>query len=281
MRVPVLVTHGWQDYNVKQSEGLDFYQALTNVPFKLLYMWQGPHGVPSTQDYDTLLSRFFDHTLRGVDNGIETEPPVHTVGRTGTTAAAAPRIESAWPPPGTRDLALELGRSAGAGVLAPTTGGDPSTYTDTGTSGEERDLKEGLSAEDGWLYYVSAPLAAPMRIAGSPELEADIGDSADHGQLSPSLVDVAPDGSATVVSRGHLNLQYRGGLAQAVPVPAGQEVRARVRLAPQDQTIPAGHRLGLIFESSNTVWAVPDEPAGYQITVHHGSSRLVLPVVGG
>src|SRR3954470_4635616 len=42
VRVPVLVTHGWQDYNVKQSEGLDFYEALgPSVPFKKLFMFQG------------------------------------------------------------------------------------------------------------------------------------------------------------------------------------------------------------------------------------------------
>src|SRR3954465_3265094 len=72
VRVPVLVTHGWQDYNVKQSEGLDFYMALgRKVPFKVLYMWQGPHGVPGTQDYKDLLARFFDRTLKGVRNGLE------------------------------------------------------------------------------------------------------------------------------------------------------------------------------------------------------------------
>src|SRR3954466_1258105 len=74
VRVPVLVTHGWQDYNVKQSEGLDFYEALgPKVPFKVLYMWQGPHGLPGSSDkvYPALLERFFAHTLKGVDNGIE------------------------------------------------------------------------------------------------------------------------------------------------------------------------------------------------------------------
>src|SRR3954466_4645107 len=74
VRVPVLVTHGWQDYNVKQSEGLDFYEALgPRVPFKILYMWQGPHGTPGSSDkvYPALLERFFAHTLKGVDNGIE------------------------------------------------------------------------------------------------------------------------------------------------------------------------------------------------------------------
>src|SRR3954452_3215745 len=109
VRVPVLVTHGWQDYNVKQSEGLDFYEALgPKVPFKVLYMWQGPHGTPSTADYKALLERFFAHTLKGVDNAVETEPAVPTVGRSGTTADKAPRLEAAWPPVGTRGVALPL-----------------------------------------------------------------------------------------------------------------------------------------------------------------------------
>jgi predicted acyl esterase len=118
-----------------------------------------------------------------------------------------------------------------------------------------------------------------VRLAGSPVLELDLTDSADRGQLAPTLVDVAPDGSATPISRGFLNLQYRAGLDKAVPVPAAKPVRARVRLAPQDQTVAAGHRIGLIVESSNTGWAVPEQP-GYDITVRHGSSRLVVPVVG-
>ncbi|MDX6666212.1 MAG: X-Pro dipeptidyl-peptidase, partial [Solirubrobacteraceae bacterium] len=178
----------------------------------------------------------------------------------------------------THDVELALGRDAGAGVLAPGAGGPPSSLTDTGTASEERALKEGLASEDGWLFYASAPLAKDMRIAGSPVLDADIVDSTDHGQLSPTLVDVAPDGTATVISRGHMNLQYRGGLDKAVPVAAGVATRARVRLAPQDQTVVAGHRIGLIFATSNTVWALPDTPGGATIAVQHGLSKLVLPV---
>ena len=280
VRVPVLVTHGWQDYNVKQSEGLDFYNSLPNRLLKILYMWQGPHGVPGTDDYDDLLARFFDYTLKGVKNGLESEPRVHTVGRTGTTADDAPKLEAAWPPAGTSTLALRLGRTDAGGILAPSAGGDPASYTDSGTGSEERALAEGVDSEDGWLYYATEPLAAPMRIAGSAILSLSFFDSADHGQISPTLVDVAPDGSTVAIARGHLNLLYRNGLAHWEAVPAGELVRARVRFAPQDQTVPAGHRLGLILESSNVIWALPDEPAGYDITVRHGASVLKLPVVG-
>src|SRR5947209_2731455 len=259
------------------------YDALgPSVPFKILYMWQGPHGIPDAQtypDYQPLLDRFFAHTLKGIDNGIEREPPVHTMGRTGSTVDARPRVETAWPPPGTRGLALSLGRTSAGGVLSAGAGGDPVTYTDMGTGSEERAIEEGVTQEDGWVFYETAPVTAPVRLAGSAVLEADITDSADHGQLSPTLVDVGPDGTVVPISRGHLDLQYRSGLAKAIAVPAGQPVRVRVRLSPQDQTVAAGHRIGLIVESSNVVWALPDDP-GYSITLRSGTSRLVLPVVG-
>lgn len=280
VRVPVLVTHGWQDYNVKQSEGLDFYMALTHVPFKILYMWQGPHGIPSTKDYDTLLTRFFARTLKGVRNGVDREPPVHTVGRTGTTADAAPRIEKAWPPAGTRSVTLELGRGPSGGVLAPRAGGDTATLADHGTNTEERALQEGVTSEDGWLFYETAPLKSAVRMAGSAYLDPTITDDSDHGQLSPTLVDVAPDGSAVPISRGHLNLQYRNGLEVAEHMPTGTPLSVRVRLSPQDQTVPAGHRIGVIVSGSNVVWAVPDLP-GFTLGVLSGASKLVLPVVGG
>src|SRR3954452_9176805 len=119
-----------------------------------------------------------------------------------------------------------------------------------------------------------------MHLAGSAILDLDLSDSANHGQVSPTLVDVAPDGSAVPIARGHLNLQYRHGVATAEHVPTGTPEHVRARLSPQDQTIPTGHRIGLIVATSNVVWALPDQPSGYSLTVHSAASRLILPVVG-
>ena len=44
---------------------------------------------------------------------------------------------------------------------------------------------------------------------------------------------------------------------------------------PQDQTFEAGHRIGVILQGSNTVWAIPDDPgATYTVT----RSALELPL---
>ena len=52
-------------------------------------------------------------------------------------------------------------------------------------------------------------------------------------------------------------------------------VSATVTFSPQDHTVAKGHRIGLILAGSNTVWAVPDTPAGTTTTVRCGT--LALP----
>jgi predicted acyl esterase len=118
-----------------------------------------------------------------------------------------------------------------------------------------------------------------MRIAGTPRLQLSVTASADHGHVTPTLFDVAPDGTATAITRGFLNLRYRRSLSREEPMPAGTRVSATVQFSPQDHTVRAGHRLVLVVAGSNVAWAVPDTPAGTRLTVHHGSgSALVLPV---
>lgn len=284
-RVPALVVHGWQDYNVWQREGIDLFEALPvddpataaveGVPFKKLYMFQGPHASPSGTEFKPLLAKFFDRTLLGVDSGVEALPAVLSQTRD-DRAGGAFLASPTWPPPGAADRRLSLARSGGGGALAdaPATG-EVGRFTDSGLVSEEAALAA-PEAEQGWQWYTSAPVATDTRIAGTPRLRVTLTAGADHGHLTPVLVDVAPDGGRTVISRGFLDLRYRGGLERAVPVPVGTPVTATVRLAPQDHTLRAGHRLGLLVSGSDAAWAISDAP-GATITLL-GGSELLLPV---
>jgi predicted acyl esterase len=130
-------------------------------------------------------------------------------------------------------------------------------------------------AEASWLFSTGEPLAANTRMTGSARLRLTLTVDRDHAHLTPLLVDVAPDGTTKTVSRGFLNLQYLGGLARAEPIPPGEPIKATVTFKPQDQTFEAGHRIGVILQGSNTVWAVPDDPgANYTVT----RSALELPL---
>jgi len=309
-RVPVLLAHGWQDYNVKQQEATELFRALPvddpataqaeGVPFKLMYLTQGAHsGGTSGDRWARLLDRFLEHTLKGVENGIEAEGPVITQGRTGATAGEF-RTEVDYPLPATRPTTLWLrpgfdGDELPGVVFPPQLPGlgeggalsskpnkhdaDPtSAYLEAGASTEELPARTGL-------YHLSLPLAADTRMLGSAVLDAWVQPSAATMHLTPVLVDVAPDGSYRTIERGFLHLDYRDGLERAEPAP-GQWQRATVTLLPQDYTIAAGHRIGLFVQSSNTVWAVPGSPgtvavANGKIRALTTGSRLTLPTIDG
>lgn len=285
-RAAVLLAHGWQDYNVKQEEATELYRAIPEddpatvqvegVPFKLMYLTQGAHsGGTSGERWQGLLDRFLAHTLKGVHNGVRTEGPVITQGST-STGPAGFRDEADYPLPGTDPTALwlssgTLGRKPVAGSVA--------SYLDLATSTEETGLGGGLD-------YRSAPLAGDTRIVGSPVLDAVVRMERPVMHLTPVLVDIAPDGSTRTIARGFLHVDYRDGLDAARPAP-GEWVRASVRLLPQDYTVAAGHRIGVLVRSSNVVWAVPGDPGRVDLAegkvagVSVQGSRLILPTIGG
>jgi len=61
-RVPALVTHGWQDYNVKQEEGVELFKALPASSLRKLFMFQGAHGSPPDAVFLPVLDAFFERT---------------------------------------------------------------------------------------------------------------------------------------------------------------------------------------------------------------------------
>ncbi|MGH3454954.1 MAG: CocE/NonD family hydrolase C-terminal non-catalytic domain-containing protein, partial [Nocardioidaceae bacterium] len=319
MRAAVLLAHGWQDYNVKQQEGTALFDAIPvddpttagseGVPFKRMYLTQGTHSGATKGDlWQPLLDDFLAHTLYGAANGVQNGPTVLTQGRSSDGADAGFRAEANYPLPTTHTSTLWLRRTFDTeeipGVTLPppgtgetgvlsrkpnrTTTDNVFTFVDTGTQTEEVTTRDPLN-EPGHgyysLYYKSLPLARDARLVGSAVLDGYVRAQNAGQHVTPILVDVAPDGTMQTVERGFLNLDYRAGLESARPAP-GQWVRAAVEYLPQDYTFRAGHRVGLLVQGSNTVWAVPGTPGVVNIAngqvpdVTPVGTRLTLPTIG-
>ena len=294
-----LVVHGWQDYNVKQDEGVSLYEALPvddpetqdtveGVPHKMLIMSQSSHsGLPGS--FLPLQDRFFERYLKGTSNGIEDEPPVRTLGRTSAGAAGEYTPEPAWPPPGTETVPLYLGRTfdcvpdvpcagvAGStgeyGWLAttPQSTGTGWAHLTPGAVSEEATLRDPTNRE------MARPNGQPVRGHGyvslfqeSPPLARDVriaGRAVLDAWVNPfnASQHLTPL-LVEVLPDGTLNLVERGFLnldyrnGLDQAQPATGWQRARVTFLPQDYTFKAGNRIGLMLQGSNSVWAVPGNP---------------------
>ena len=281
-RAAALIAHGWQDYNVKQEEGVDLFEALrrsaTRAPLVRLFAYQAPHDAPSGERWERLLDSFLDRYLRRRATGVERTPAVVTEGRTVTDGGAyeSTGFRTAASAGGGRPLRLYLRRTfdqdipgvtvpnpgtGETGVLARKPNREPvdNIFTWIGApTSEELGNRDPLN-EPGHGYYSlffgTEPMERPTRILGSPVLDGWFRTEG-GAHLSPVLVDVAPNGSMTTIARGFLNMDYREGLEEARPAPR-RWVPASVEFLPQDVTVSEGHRIGLLVQSSNTVWALP------------------------
>ena len=98
------------------------------------------------------------------------------------------------------------------------------------------------------------------------------------GLLQARLCDVYPDGSATQISYGLLNLVHRDGLDQPRPLQPGEWTEIRFVLNDIAQRVPAGHRLRLAVSTQAWPLAWP-APQIMTLDLQADVSRLELPTL--
>ncbi|ASO21861.1 hypothetical protein FHR81_003511 [Actinoalloteichus hoggarensis] len=140
------------------------------------------------------------------------------------------------------------------------------------------DLPYDQREEDGGsLVFDSDVLQEACEILGAPVAELDVTATRPVAMIAARLSDVAPDGSATRVTYGLLNLTHRDGHDEPTPLEPGRRYRVSISLNGVAQSFPPGHRIRLSLSTS--YWPLawpPPEPA--LLRLHTGSSGLLLPV---
>lgn len=149
-----------------------------------------------------------------------------------------------------------------------------------------------VEARDDVLVYTSAPLAAPVDVAGSIPVTLFVSSDAPDTDVTVKLVDVHPDGRAMNLDDAILRLRYREGFGEPVAMREGEVYEVAVGPLATAHVFAAGHRLRLEVSSSNfprydrnlnTGGDNVTETAGRVANnaIHHGPAwpaRIVLPV---
>ena len=294
IKVPVYAIGGWSDgYSntiPRMMEHLDVPRRGVVGPWAHIYPQDGSPGpaIGFLQD----ATRWWDRWLKGVENGIDDEP----VYRVWMQDSVPPQsnyanrpgrwiAETAWPSPDVDmrrfhlnveglgsdagdDHALALASPASTGV----DGGEWSGFAMQGELAVDQRRDDGCS-----LCFDSDPLATATEILGAPVVELDIAADRPVAQLCVRLNDLAPDGAATRVTYGVLNLTHRESHEFPEALEPGKRYRVRVQLNDIAHAFPVGHRTRIAVSSAYwpCIWPTP-EPV--TLTLHTGTSILDLPV---
>ena len=298
VQVPVYAVSGWADGYCRSVFRL---MESLSVPRKgLVGPWahKYPHiGVPGPAiGFLQEELRWWDHWLKGYDTGIMDEPMLRLYrqdsARPATWYAAregAWIAEPAWPSPNVTRTRYALGADGSLGAEAPPAGAlahaTPAgvgmmagKWCSYGAPGDQPGDQSGEDARS--LVFETPPLEAPLDIAGDPELELELSVDRPVAQVAARLVDVWPDGAATRVSFGVLNLTHRDGHDAPAPLEPGRVYRVTVPMKHVAQRFAAGHRVRLALSTVYfpLIWPAP-EPV--TLTLHSAGSALVLPLRPG
>jgi putative CocE/NonD family hydrolase len=266
-------------------------------------------------DWFDIQLRWYDHWLKGVDNGITDMPPIqyYLMGKNEWRSAQQ------WPLKNTRYTKLYLGGNGransrlGDGRLSfeppqtdavdefvynpatpvPSLGGHTCcTGTDTEAGGYDQ---SDIEMRNDVLVYTTAALEQGIEVTGPLEVVLQVSSSAVDTDFTAKLVDVYPDGRAFNVQEGALRMRYREGLDRQMLMEPGEVYEARLDLHVSSNYFAEGHRIRLEVSSSNfprwqrntnTGRNIYDETEWQVATnrVHHAKDKpsyMVLPVIPG
>ncbi|MGM0577653.1 MAG: CocE/NonD family hydrolase [Myxococcota bacterium] len=296
IRCPVFAVSGWADgYSnsvFRLMAGLDVPRKGLIGPWSHMYPHVGRPGPAIGFLQESL--RWWDHWLKGEDRGLMDEPMLRVWMQ--DSVDPVPRYkhrpgrwvaEPTWPSPDVSERRLplatarllpdgEAGDDAELSIQSPLSvglfAGKWCSYADA------PDLPHDQREEDGGaLVFDSDPLEDGLEILGAPEVDLALASNKPVAMVAVRLSDVAPDGQATRVTYGLLNLTHRDSHEHPGPLEPGRRYRVRVRMNDVAQTFRAGHQVRLSVSTSYwpLAWPPPELP---RLTVWTDSSALLLPV---
>lgn len=282
-KVPVLTYAGWYDI-FQQGTPLN-HAALPGQSW--LVMSGGGHLNGANSVPAGGLLAWFDRWLKQIPSA---PLPAARVTSQQMPSNDAPvwRTHTSWPPAGVREVKLALetdgtaDRTAGAPgsrqyVVDPTDGRAHYWHAprpdDAGQDQRVADARR--------QHYDTAPVSRDVEIAGAVTANIRAALSATDGNLVVRLMDVAPDGTSTLITTGYLKASHRLGHNQAVPVVPGKAETYRVQVWPTDWRLAQGHRLRVSVSSGDAPRIEPDAPLGtVRILTGSGGSSVEVPVMG-
>ena len=266
-------------------------------------------------DYDALTYGWFDHFLKGENNGIlEKNPKV----RYYTMGLNKWQTSNTWPPEGAQPMTLYLGSDGkanslhGDGTLSakqpsadhpdsfvydpmvpvPSYGGNVCCTGNAVTGGafDQRNME----ARNDILVYTSQPLKEAIEVSGPIEPTLYVSSDVKDTDITIKLIDVLADGTAYNLDETIQRLRYRDGYDNPpVWMETGKVYKVTLQPMTTSNYFPAGHRIRVEISSSNfprfdrnmnTGGKNYDEATGViaHNSVHHSAefaSKIVLTVV--
>ncbi len=204
---PLLISNGWTDDIFPPDEAIRFYNRTRSEhpksPISLFFLDYG-HMRGQNKDADIELlekaqEKWFAFYVKKRKKGKQPLPGVQTLTQTcpKSTPSGGPYAGKSWAAVARGEVRLSDASTKTITPLAVDTAG--LSFDPVAGGGA---CATAPSPTAGVVYDLPAATGSGFTLLGSPTVIADIDSPGPHSQIAGRLLDVAPDGSATLVARG-------------------------------------------------------------------------------
>ena len=298
LQTPIFMISGWYDgYRDSTPKILEH----CNVPKKAIVgPWNHtfPHMAdpPPSIEWREEAVRWFDHWLKGDENGIMKEPEMAVFIRDGHGPGTPSEIKGnwqwvdQWPPNDLQTITYffqkeskldtvasdkhikTLPYKASAGIEAS---GSVMWWGDWSPDLKESDINS--------LVYETEPLSAEVQILGFPKIHFNGSVSAPQAHFVSRLSDVSPDNDVTLVTGAGINGSHRNSSSNPEKMNPGKVYPLDIEMHFTSWTFKKGHRIRVSL--SNGQWPmIWPNPSPMQFSLQLGgedASALHLPIWKG
>jgi predicted acyl esterase len=232
------------------------------------------------------LIRWFDHYLKGVDNGVDRDPVVryYVMGATGEKDAPGNvwREATDWPIRTTATpfylhergklttTAPTADQSATAFLADPV---HPNTIPAGGFPGAA-DARE-FEKQSEVRTFTTEPLTAPVEWTGKVRAELFVSSSAPDSDFIVRISDVYPDGRSMLIADYVRRARYREGYEKEVFMEAGQVYPVAFDVGWISQIFNRGHRIRVTVASTGAPFFEPNPNTAAPLTIEFPAETIV------
>lgn len=298
IQVPVFALDGWADSYTNSvltlMNGLNVPRKAMIGPWAHVFAHDGAPG-PAI-DFLGEATKWWDKWLKGIDNDAMDCPQVQVWLEDSMKPETVHPVSNgrwvgldSWPSAdvamktlsmtygklqeeaNTKEEIVDLCTLPNHGLLA-------NEWMGAGVSGES---PADMRVDDGMaMVFDSDVLEKEVEIVGYPEFEVEFTSDKPNAFMYAELCDIHPDGAATRVSYGLMNLTHLEGHDKVVYLEPGKKYKAKVELDVCGHNFPAGHRIRLAIANSfwPMIWPSPELAT---LKLDLSTAKFALPIFSG
>jgi hypothetical protein len=235
---------------------------------------------------DAHVIRWFDHYLKGVDNGVERDDTIryYVMGAVGESGAPGNEWRTAkdWPISAT-DQAMYLHSGGRLSALAPTEATSSTTFLadpihpntiPAGAFPGAKDARE-FESQAEVRTFTTEVLTEPIEWTGKVKAELYFSSTAKDTDVIVRVCDVYPDGRSILLMDYIRRARYREGYEKEVMLEPGKPTKVAFDIGWVSQVFNKGHRIRVTLAGTGAHFYEPNPNTGEPLTLDFPTNTVV------